>query len=107
MPRGCWWRAGWRGSRSGWLSTCDEDPLLRLAEAVAQGTPVDWARELAAQPQLRPQLEQLRILEGIAALSPRAALEPRVGRVAAALAKGSRFEDRYEIQGELGSGSFG
>src|SRR5262245_55539190 len=97
MPRGCGWRAVWRGSRSGWLSTDAEDPLLRLAEAVAQGTPVDWARELAAQPELRPELEQLRALEAIAALPRHAAPDPLLGRQLS----------HYRIRERLGAGGMG
>ena len=54
----------------------DEDPLLHLAKAVAEGTAVDWARELAAQPELRPELEQLRALEAMAALPRNAVPDP-------------------------------
>src|SRR5262245_38680908 len=97
MPRGCGWRAVWRGSRSGWLSTDAEDPLLRLAEAVAQGSPVDWARELAAKPELRPRLEQLRALEAIAALPHHAAPDPLLGR--------QLFH--YRIRERLGAGGMG
>src|SRR5262245_11138854 len=96
MPRGCWWRAVWRGSRSGWLPTRDEDVLLRLAEAVAQGTPVDWARELAAQPELGPELEQLRALEAMAGL-PRDAPDPLLGRQLS----------HYRIRERLGAGGMG
>lgn len=50
------------------MSTRAEDTLLRIAKAVAEGIPVDWAREGDAQPELRSQLEKLRVLEEIAAL---------------------------------------
>ncbi len=79
------------------MSTDAEDPLLRLAEAVAQGTPVDWARELAAQPELRPELEQLRALEAMAALPRHAAPDPLLGRQLS----------HYRIRERLGAGGMG
>ena len=54
------------------MSTRAEDTLLRIAQAVAEGSPVDWARESAAQPELRPQLERLQALERIAGLHAKA-----------------------------------
>src|SRR5262245_6146329 len=94
---GTWWRAVWRGSRSGWLRTRDEDPLLRLAKAVAEGTAVDWDRELAAQPELRRELEQLRALEAMAALPRHAAPDPLLGRQLS----------HYRIRERLGAGGMG
>lgn len=45
-----------------------EDRLERIARAVADGTPVDWALEEAnAAPEDRPLLQQLRVVAGIAA----------------------------------------
>src|SRR5262245_43826119 len=97
MPRGCWWRAGWRGSRSRWLRARDEDALLRLAKAVAEGSAVDWAREFAAQPELGRELEQLRALEAIAALPRHASQDPLLGRELS----------HYRIRERLGAGGMG
>src|SRR5262245_41724712 len=86
-----------RGSRSRRLRARDEDALLRLAKAVAEGSAVDWARELAAQPELRPELEQLRALEAIAALPRHAAPDPLLGRQLS----------HYRIRERLGAGGMG
>jgi serine/threonine protein kinase len=79
------------------LRTRDEQALLRLAQAVAEGTAVDWARELAAQPELRRELEQLRALEAMAALPRDAAPDPLLGRQLS----------HYRIRERLGAGGMG
>jgi predicted Ser/Thr protein kinase len=99
------------------LRTRDEEALLRLAEAVAQGTRVDWARELAAQPQLRRELEQLRVFEAMAALQADAAQDPllerqlshyripeRPGRL---FSPGQILGNRYQVLAFLGEGGMG
>jgi serine/threonine-protein kinase len=65
----------------------DDDRLTRLAEAVVDGTPVDWAKERSSTPDLemRQLVEQLRLLATVADVhraaddstrDPRAELEP-------------------------------
>jgi WD40 repeat protein/tRNA A-37 threonylcarbamoyl transferase component Bud32 len=56
----------------------DADPLRRLARAVVEGSPVDWEGEAAAHPRLAPQLQQMRILQAVAAQGLLSLAEPAV-----------------------------
>ena len=48
----------------------DDDRLMRLAEAVVDGMPVDWAKELSSTPDLetRQLVDKLRVLATMAAV---------------------------------------
>ena len=70
----------------------DDDRLTRLAEAVVDGTPVDWVKERSSTPDLemRQLVEQLRLLATVASVhraaddstrDPRAELEPEPVRM--------------------------
>ena len=42
-----------------------ENELLRLAEAVSDGTPVDWQREQGTHPSIKQPLEHLAVLDQV------------------------------------------
>jgi serine/threonine protein kinase/tetratricopeptide (TPR) repeat protein/TolB-like protein len=87
----------------------DNDRLTRLAEAVVDGTPVDWAKELSSTPDLetRQLVEKLRVLANVAAVhrvaddstrDAMAGLEPETVRTA---------WGPLELRRTIGEGSFG
>jgi len=47
------------------MSEAGSEGLLRVAEAVSDGTPVDWNRESSGQPEAREMLEHLSVVEKI------------------------------------------
>ncbi len=51
------------------------DAVIRLAEDVCDGTPVDWVRERTSQPSMRPVLDGLAVIERV-----RDVFRPRPGR---------------------------
>ena len=56
-----------------------DDALLRMAQEVTDGNAIDWEAESTAYPELVSQLNQLQILEAVAATHRQAALEQEVG----------------------------
>src|SRR6185503_8733772 len=47
------------------MSEVHEKELLRLAEAVSDGTPVDWERERGSHPGMKQPLEHLALLDRV------------------------------------------
>jgi hypothetical protein len=50
------------------MDVAREETLLRLAQHVADGRPIDWPAELTVHPSLAADLERLRQLEALARL---------------------------------------
>lgn len=57
----------------------DEGPLIRVAEAISDGTPVDWQKETSEHGALRAKLGRLRLLEAVASAHRDAAEAGAVG----------------------------
>lgn len=75
------------------MSEDRERELLRLAEAVSDGTPVDWEREQGTHPGIREPLEHLAVLDRVRRVHEESsrvlvttATVPKAGREAAARA---------------------
>lgn len=48
------------------MNKVEGSPLLRVAEAISDGTPVDWESETVLDERTRRQLGHLRLLEAVA-----------------------------------------
>lgn len=93
----------------------ERDPLQRIAEAISDGTPVDWEQQ-TGEPAHESQIQRLRLVESIAA-AHRQEIVPTVGISASeaetAAVDGPRAEPMprtwglLEIRDVLGSGGFG
>ena len=87
----------------------DNDRLTRLAEAVVDGTPVDWAKELSSTPDLkmRQLVEKLRVLATMAAVH-READDSTRDAIAGLEAETVRTSwGPLELRRTIGKGSFG
>src|SRR5207247_6706844 len=105
--------------RRRWLSTHDEEALLRLAGAVGDGTPVDWEHEGATHAGLHPHLRQLRVLEAMIAVRsaalpdsphddpPAFSTSDQTETAVPGFAPGAILGGRYEIRSFLGEGGMG
>src|SRR5437870_5401794 len=99
----------------------DAGGLDRLAEAVSDGLPVDWEAEKTGSPGLAPVLEELQVVEKLAAAHrgeyPRAEASPPAPAAAdpveGSATEGAGPSDHSESWGplrileEIGHGSFG
>ncbi|MBI5711714.1 MAG: protein kinase, partial [Candidatus Eisenbacteria bacterium] len=97
------------------MSDSPDPRLERTAEAVADSQPLDWEREQAERPGLRPRLEGLRVLARLAAAhrQARAELGARPGTRTEEAATAAASEPPAFVWGflrvlsRLGAGSFG
>ncbi len=96
----------------------DDDPLLRLARAVADGSRIDWEAEFAAHPDLAPRLEQMRLLHAVAAQQHLSPADPPDGSASpgnrdtmtnriSGFVSGQILGGRYRIGTFLGAGGMG
>ena len=86
-----------------------EGPLIRLAEAVVEGEPVDWDRESGERPELAGRIRLLEALEKLSATHKPAPVAPADLKThdPGLIPTGGRAWGHLEILEKLGEGSFG